>query len=52
MTCDKQMEGYVRECVRLAHLTIDPQIRKQLFEMAPECMAAAMHEEESPKSRS
>jgi hypothetical protein len=49
MTSDQELEGYARECVRLAHLTSDPHIREQLFEMARAWMAAAMREEKRPK---
>jgi hypothetical protein len=48
MISDKDMEDYARECVWLAHVTSDPQIREQLFEMAREWMAAAMREGKSP----
>ena len=48
MISDKDMEDYARECVRLAHVTSDAQIREQLLEMAREWMAAAMREEKSP----
>jgi hypothetical protein len=48
MICDKEMEDYARECVRLAHVMSDPKIREQLFEMAREWMAAAMREVKSP----
>ena len=48
MISDKDMEDYARECVRLAHVTSDPQIREQLFEMAREWMAAAMREGRRP----
>jgi hypothetical protein len=37
---------YARECVRLAGLTDDQQIRDQLLNMAREWMGAAMHEGE------
>jgi hypothetical protein len=45
---DQEMESYARECVRLAQLTDDPNIREQLRQMAREWMATAMHEEELP----
>jgi hypothetical protein len=50
MATDKECEGYAHECVRLAGLTDDPEIREQLFQMAREWMAQAMHEEKMPKS--
>ena len=31
MPSDKDIEGYARECVWLAQLTTDPQIRERLF---------------------
>ena len=50
MANDKECEGYAHECVRLAGLTDDHEIREQLFQMAREWMAQAMHEEKMPKS--
>jgi hypothetical protein len=41
---DNDCVGYARECVRLAGLTTDPQLREQLLRMAREWMAMAMHE--------
>jgi hypothetical protein len=49
MPSDKDIEGYARECVRLAQLTTDPQIRERLFQMAREWMALAMQEENAPE---
>ena len=43
MTTDKECMEYARECVRLAGLTDDQQIRDQLLNMG---MGAAMHEGE------
>jgi hypothetical protein len=48
---DQEMESYARECVRLAQLTDDSNIREQLLQMAREWMAAAMHEEELPDTK-
>ena len=31
---DKEMEGYARDCVRLAGMTDDPEIREALMKMA------------------
>jgi hypothetical protein len=42
---DKEMEGYARDCVRLAGLAQDHELREQLLQMARHWMAAAMHEE-------
>jgi hypothetical protein len=47
MTTGKEMEGYARECVRLARLTDDPEIRDQLMQMARDWMADAMGQESS-----
>jgi hypothetical protein len=44
MVTDSECVDYARECVRLAGLTTDPQIRDQLLKMARHWMAAAMHE--------
>jgi NADH:ubiquinone oxidoreductase subunit D len=41
---DEECVGYARECVRLAELTTDSNIRDQLLKMAREWMATAMHE--------
>jgi hypothetical protein len=47
---DKDMEGYARDCVRLAQLSRDPKVREQLLQMAREWMAEAMHESELGRS--
>lgn len=52
MPSDKDIEGYARECARLALLTTDPQIRERLFQMAREWMAVAMQEENAPEPNS
>ena len=52
MASDKEMEEYARECVRLAQLADDQQVREQLLQMAREWMAAAMREEKRPRYRS
>ena len=52
MPSDKDIEGYARECVRLAQLTTDPQIRERLFQMAREWMALATQEENAPEPNS
>jgi hypothetical protein len=52
MPSDKDIEGYARECARLAQLTTDPQIRERLFQMAREWMAVAMQEENAPEPNS
>ena len=48
MTTDKECMEYARECVRLAGLTDDQQIRDQLLNMAREWMGAAMMHEGEP----
>jgi len=52
MASDREMEEYARECVRLAQLADDQQVREQLLQMAREWMAAAMREEKRPRYRS
>jgi hypothetical protein len=52
MPSDKDIEGYARECVRLAQLTTDPQIRERLFQIARGWMAVAMPEENAPEPNS
>jgi hypothetical protein len=42
---------YARECVRLANLTSDANIRDQLMQMAREWMAVVMHEEKRPEPK-
>ena len=44
MVTDEECVDYARECVRLASLTADQEIRDQLLNMAREWMATAMHE--------
>jgi hypothetical protein len=48
---DKNCDGYARECVRLANLTSDPNIRDQLMQMAREWMAVVMYEEKRPEPK-
>ena len=50
MVTDEECVDYARECVRLASLTVDQEIRDQLLNMAREWMAAAMHERHSVRS--
>jgi hypothetical protein len=52
MASDKEMEGYARECVRLAQLADDQQVRERLLQMARKWMAAAMDKKTFPKSKS
>ena len=44
MATDEQCVGYARECVRLAGLATDQELREQLLQMARNWMAEAMHE--------
>jgi hypothetical protein len=44
MATDQKRLDYAHECMRLAGLTDEPEIRDQLFAMARDWMAAAMHE--------
>jgi hypothetical protein len=48
MAIDNECEGYARECVRLAGLAKDQQLRDQLLNMAREWMAAAMRQQPKP----
>jgi hypothetical protein len=41
MATDNECAGYARECVRLAALTTDPQLREELLKIAREWMAMA-----------
>jgi hypothetical protein len=47
MISDEECVDYARECVRLAGLTMDKEIRDQILNMAHEWMGAAMHERHS-----
>jgi hypothetical protein len=42
MAADEECMGYARECVRLARLASDQQIREKLFAIARDWMAAAL----------
>ena len=44
MATDNECEGYARECVRLAGLTTDPQLREELLKIARDWKAMAMQE--------
>jgi hypothetical protein len=44
MATDEECVGYARECVRLAGLCTDQEVRDQLLQMARNWMAEAMHE--------
>ena len=43
-TTDRECVEFARECVRLARLVQDLEVREQLIDMAREWMAAAMRE--------
>jgi hypothetical protein len=51
MATDNECEAYARDCVRLAALAKDPQLRDQLLNMAREWIAAAMHERPKPSEQ-
>lgn len=48
---ENESDGYARECVRLAELTFEQQIRDILLDMAHEWMAVAMDERAEPMKR-
>jgi hypothetical protein len=50
MASDSEMEDFARECVDLANLTADPQMRERLFQMAREWMEIAMHPSENARA--
>ena len=41
MATDTWMEGYAQDCIRLARLTPDPEIRDELMKLAAQWTAAA-----------
>ena len=51
MATDIECVGYARQCVRLAGLAEDPELRERLLSMAREWMAVAMQEQEMPKAK-
>jgi hypothetical protein len=51
MAPDTDMEDYARDCVRLAGLTDNQQLREQLLQLAREWMAASMGEAEVPDQK-
>jgi hypothetical protein len=52
LATDKDCVDYARDCVRLAGMAGDPEVRDGLLQLAREWMAAAMHEEKAPGARS
>jgi hypothetical protein len=42
---------YARECVRLAGLVEEPELRERLLSMAREWMAVAMQEQQTPEAK-
>jgi hypothetical protein len=44
MASDEDCVSCARECVRLAELTDEQEVREQLFALARDWMAAAMHD--------
>jgi hypothetical protein len=49
MATDNEYVSYARDCVRLAGLTNDPELRERLLDMARAWMAV-MREEEVPET--
>jgi hypothetical protein len=47
MATDEECVDYARDCVRLAGLATDPELRERLLQQAREWMAVAMDEEET-----
>ena len=45
MATDRAMKGYARDCVRLAGMTDDPEVRGPLLKMAREWMETARGEQ-------
>ena len=45
LRCDSICHDSARECIRLARMSDDPELRYELFEMARQWMALAMEEE-------
>jgi len=52
MATDNEYVSYARDCVRLAGLTNDPELRERLLDMARAWMAVSMREEEVPETNS
>ena len=50
MTTENECVEYARNCVRLAGLAENPELRERLLQMARKWMAVAMHEEKVPES--
>ena len=51
MVSDNECVEYARECVRLAGLVEEPELRERLLSMAREWMAVAMHEQQTPEAK-
>ena len=52
MAPDREMEGYARECVRLAELAAEPAIRDRLLQLARAWTAVAVKAEKMPNPNS
>jgi hypothetical protein len=50
MATDKECVDYARECVRLAGLSTDQQVRVQLLNIARDWMASALQEPKVPQA--
>jgi hypothetical protein len=48
MATGQECVDYARECVRLAELTKDSELRDHLLNLAREWMATAVHEDKAP----
>jgi hypothetical protein len=51
MASNKECVDHARECVRLAGLAQDPELRERLLNIAREWMATAMHERLMPEAK-
>jgi hypothetical protein len=51
MNTDRKCVDYARDCVRLAQLTEDQQIRDELMNMARDWMAQAIDEDKRPEPK-
>lgn len=52
MIAENECVAFARDCVRLAGLAENPELRERLLQMARKWMAVAMHEEKVPESDS
>ena len=52
MATANECMDYARDCVRLAELTKDSELRNHLLKLGRQWMAMAMHEDKAPKPQS